>query len=68
MSDKKRPASYVSPYKTVYEVQEEAARRSKEAGRYIRYAHIQIEETVQLYSGWKLKYQRNKNQTKEEKQ
>ena len=66
MSSKARKALQFSPYETVEEVQAEAARRSKETGRYIRYAHIQIEETLQLYSGWKLKNQQKKKRTKED--
>ena len=42
--DKPRSA----PSMTIYEVQEEAARRTRETGRRVRYAHIQIEETVAL--------------------
>ena len=67
MSGKARRSLQFSPYETVEEVQAEAARRSRETGRYIRYAHIQIEETLQLYSGWKLKHQQKKKRTKEEK-
>lgn len=36
------------PSMTISEVQEEAARRTKETGRYVRYKHIQIEETLAL--------------------
>lgn len=36
------------PGMTIREVQEEARRRSKETGKRIRYAHIQIEETLAL--------------------
>ena len=36
------------PRNTIYEVQEEAMRRTKETGRLVRYAHIQKEETVQM--------------------
>ena len=53
------------PIKTIEEVQKEAARRSKETGRNIRYAHIQIEETLQMYGGWKLSHHCKKKRTKE---
>ena len=33
---------------TIEEVQEEAARRTKKTGKLVRYAHIQIEETLAL--------------------
>lgn len=33
---------------TIYEVQEEAERRTKETGRFVRYADIQKEETLQM--------------------
>jgi hypothetical protein len=36
------------PTMTITEVQEEAARRTRETGRYVRYKHIQIEETLAL--------------------
>jgi hypothetical protein len=36
------------PGMTIKEVQEEARRRSEETGKRIRYAHIQIEETLAL--------------------
>lgn len=36
------------PRKTIYEVQEEALRRSRETGRRVLYRHIQIEETLAL--------------------
>lgn len=66
----RRRSGHVGPFETVEEVQKEAARRSRETGRHIRYAHIQIEETLQLYGGWKL-HRHNKNEekkrTKEEK-
>lgn len=55
------------PIKTIEQVQKEAERRSKETGRRIRYAHIQKEETLQLYSGWKLSNHLNKKRKKEEK-
>lgn len=35
-----------APGMTIYEVQEEAARRTKKTGRYHRYADIQKEETL----------------------
>lgn len=41
-----RPRS--RPRMTIEEVQEEAARRTRETGRYTRYADIQKEETVAL--------------------
>lgn len=36
------------PSMTIEEVQEEAARRTRETGRLVRYKHIQIEETLAL--------------------
>lgn len=36
------------PGMTIKEVQEEARRRSEETGKRVRYAHIQIEETLAL--------------------
>lgn len=37
-----------APSMTIEEVQAEAERRTRETGRYTRYAHIQIEETLRL--------------------
>ena len=59
-------ASLHRPFETVEEVQEEAARRSRETGRRIRYAHIQKEETLQLYGGFSLKHHRPKKRPKED--
>lgn len=61
----KPPKKRSGPIKTIEEVQREAARRSRETGRHIRYAHIQKEETLQLYGGWKLKHHRPKKRPKE---
>ena len=36
------------PSMTIYEVQEEARRRSEKTGRYVRYADIQKEETLRM--------------------
>lgn len=41
-----RPRS--RPSMTIYEMQEEARRRSKETGRFVRYADLQKEETLRL--------------------
>lgn len=41
-----RPRS--APSMTIEEVQAEAERRTRETGRYTRYAHIQVEETLAL--------------------
>lgn len=62
----RRRSKHIGPFKTVEDVQKEAARRSKETGRNIRYKHIQIEETLQLYGGWKLS-SHNIKKPKEEK-
>jgi hypothetical protein len=42
------------PRMTIYEVQEEARRRSKEEGRLVQYSDIQKEETVRLIREGKL--------------
>ena len=55
------------PIKTIEEVQKEAARRSQETGRRIRYAHIQIEETLQMNKGWKPLNHRIKKKKEEKK-
>lgn len=64
MSSKARKPLRSGQYETVEDVQKEALRRSKETGRRIRYAHIQIEETLQLYGGCKLKDHIIKKETK----
>jgi hypothetical protein len=56
------------PSKTIEEVQEEAARRTLETGRRVRYADIQKEETVALIRGQdtlaKLKLEKLKRRAK----
>ena len=44
----KRRTLHGGPSMTIEEVQKEAERRSRETGRRVRYAHIQIEETVAM--------------------